>query len=185
MLRRSPSCRDFLGASGIGLMAGASPLADPARAAAQALGVKPADLPNLTTEEVKADVMGRGQLASLVSDSGIGGSYRLGNRSWQLNWSSLGWLEYAKGGPIAECFGMECSLHKLRRTAGPGVNFHCELAMPKNLWFQMACPNPGVERSTFFEVKDIPRIAKVDHATLDKLTKRIDRSKGLAIYGCN
>ena len=90
------SRRNFLSASALGPLAGAAAVADPARAAAQAVGVKPADLPDLTIKEVKVYVLGRGQLASIVTNSGIEGNYTLSNHYWHPNWSNLGWLDYAK-----------------------------------------------------------------------------------------
>ena len=61
MQDRKQSRRDFFGASTGATMAVASALVDPPRAAAQAAGVKRADLPDLTIKEVKvyvADVSG-------------------------------------------------------------------------------------------------------------------------------
>jgi L-alanine-DL-glutamate epimerase-like enolase superfamily enzyme len=71
-------------------------VAQPAVAAAQAAGVKPGDLPDLGIKEVKVYVLERGQIASIVTNSGIEGNYTLGNRYWHPNWSNLGWLDYAK-----------------------------------------------------------------------------------------
>lgn len=96
------SRRGFLG------VAGASALADPARAAAQAVGIKPGDLPDLTIKEVKVYVLkderGPGaqsanrveQFASVITNSGIEGNYVVPNRYSHSNWSNLGWLAYAK-----------------------------------------------------------------------------------------
>lgn len=80
----------------MGAMAGASALTDPASAAAPVIGTKSADLPDLTIKEVKVYVLERGQIASVVTRSGIEGNYTLGSRYWHPNWSNLGWLEYAK-----------------------------------------------------------------------------------------
>jgi L-alanine-DL-glutamate epimerase-like enolase superfamily enzyme len=100
------SRRRFFGASTLGAMAGASAVADPARAVAQAAGVKPADLPDLTIKEVKVYNLdnpasgptnrGYRQLAAIVTASGIEGNYTLANRYFHPNWSNLGWLDYAK-----------------------------------------------------------------------------------------
>ena len=83
------SRRGFLGASAAAV------------AAAQAVGVKAADLPDLTIKEVKVYHLGTGrgaeQLAGVVTASGIEGNYTLGTRYWHPNWSNLGWLDYAKG----------------------------------------------------------------------------------------
>jgi L-alanine-DL-glutamate epimerase-like enolase superfamily enzyme len=104
MTDRSFSRRDFLGASALGALAGAAALANPVRAAAAAVGVKPADLPDLTITEVKVYVANlgpamrrinspeSGEIVSLVTASGIEGNYTLGNRV-----PGTGWLEYAKG----------------------------------------------------------------------------------------
>jgi L-alanine-DL-glutamate epimerase-like enolase superfamily enzyme len=84
----------------------AAALADPGRAAAQAVSVKRSDLPDLTIKEVKVYVIDRGaggvtnggysRIASVVTNSGIEGNYTLAERYWHPNWSNLGWLEYAK-----------------------------------------------------------------------------------------
>ncbi len=107
MSNRNLSRREFLGASAIGAVAGASMLVNPARAAAEAIGGKPADLPDLTIKEVKMYVTNLGdirrinsseggEIVSIVTASGVEGNYTLGNRS-----SGAGWLEYAK----AVCLG--------------------------------------------------------------------------------
>ena len=107
------SRRSFLSASAATLAASASVLADPASAAAQNVGVKPADLPDLTIKEVKVYVINHTptrpansanparppateQVASIVTNSGIEGNYSLDQRYFHPNWSNLGWLEYAK-----------------------------------------------------------------------------------------
>ena len=103
LLNRDLSRRGFFGASAFGALAGASVLANPARAAADAAGVKPADLPDLTIKEVKLYVTNLGdirrinsseggEIVSIVTASGVEGNYTLGNRS-----AGTGWLEYAKG----------------------------------------------------------------------------------------
>lgn len=53
MLKRNLSRRNFFGATALGAVAGASILSNPVRAAAEAVGVKPTDLPDLTIKEVK------------------------------------------------------------------------------------------------------------------------------------
>ena len=67
-----------------------------AAAAAQAVGIKAADLPDLSIKEVKVYVLGNERLAAVVTTSGIEGNYTLGSRYWHPNWSNLGWLEYAR-----------------------------------------------------------------------------------------
>ena len=97
------SRRGFLGATA-GLTAGAgfSVLADPAAAAAGAVGVKSGDLPDLTIKEVKVYVSDvskyrrlnsteTGEILSVVTASGIEGNYTIGNRNL-----TKGWLEWAK-----------------------------------------------------------------------------------------
>jgi L-alanine-DL-glutamate epimerase-like enolase superfamily enzyme len=99
---REVSRRHFLSASALGALAGATLFNDPIRAAAQSVGVKPADLPDLTIKEVKVYVADlgdirrinsgeSGEIASIVTAGGIEGNYTLGNRV-----SGAGWLEYAK-----------------------------------------------------------------------------------------
>src|ERR1022692_663910 len=93
MSHQRQSRRQFFGASA-GVTA--------ADAAAQSVGVKKADLPDLTIKEVKvyvADVSSfrrlnsgeTGEILSVVTNSGHEGNYTLGNRSRTLNW-----LEWAK-----------------------------------------------------------------------------------------
>jgi L-alanine-DL-glutamate epimerase-like enolase superfamily enzyme len=107
MFNRDLSRREFLGASVVGAAAGASILANPVRAAADAVGAKPSDLPDLTIKEVKVYVANlgdirrinspeSGEIVSIVTNSGIEGNYTLGNRV-----AGTGWLEYAK----AACVG--------------------------------------------------------------------------------
>jgi len=95
------SRRDFLSRSSL-LAGGAGlALADPGAAAAEAVGVKTGDLPDLTIKEVKVyvtDLTGyrslngeRGELVSIVTNSGAEGLYTLGNRN-----ATPHWLEWAK-----------------------------------------------------------------------------------------
>jgi L-alanine-DL-glutamate epimerase-like enolase superfamily enzyme len=105
------SRRSFLGSSAMALASTGAVLADPAQAAAQNVGIKRADLPDLTIKEVKVYVINRAptrassanpaapnteQIASIVTNSGIEGNYTLGSRYFHPNWSNLGWLDYAK-----------------------------------------------------------------------------------------
>lgn len=88
-------------------LAGAA-IANPGQAAAQAVGVKAGDLPDLTIKEVKVYVVDPGQpgtavtnagytrIAAVVTDSGIEGNYTLARRYWHPNWSNEGWLEFAR-----------------------------------------------------------------------------------------
>ncbi len=112
------SRRSFLSSSAAGFAAAtAAALANPAQAAAQSVGIKPGDLPDLTIKQVKVYVINRTpvrpavaaaapgaaprpamteQLAAIVTNSGIEGNYTLENRYFHPNWSNLGWLEYAR-----------------------------------------------------------------------------------------
>ena len=67
-----------------------------APALASAVGVKAADLPDLTIKEVKAYVTAQGKLASVVTNSGIEGNYTLGSRYWHPDWNNEGWVEFSK-----------------------------------------------------------------------------------------
>jgi L-alanine-DL-glutamate epimerase-like enolase superfamily enzyme len=110
-VKRTTSRRDFLGASGAvaaaGIASGFLALADPGYAAAQSVGVKTADLPDLTIKEVKVYVTDlgnyhslngeRGELVSVVTHSGIEGNYTLGNRN-----PTVGWLEWAKSALVGK-----------------------------------------------------------------------------------
>jgi L-alanine-DL-glutamate epimerase-like enolase superfamily enzyme len=91
----------LFGASALGTAAVAA-LADPGQAAAQAVGVKKTDLPDLTIKEVKVYVANvgnvrhlnsseTGEIVSLVTHSGIEGNMTIGNRG-----NPPGFLEYAK-----------------------------------------------------------------------------------------
>ena len=103
MLNGNISRRDFLGASAIGaIAAGATALTNPVRAATDSVGIKPADLPDLTIKEVKmyvANIGGlhkfnspeSGEICSIVTNCGIEGNYTIGNRI-----GNNGWLAYAK-----------------------------------------------------------------------------------------
>jgi L-alanine-DL-glutamate epimerase-like enolase superfamily enzyme len=88
---------------------------------------------------------------------------------------------------LAECFGMECAPHNWGETFDHAVHFHCELAMPNNVWFEMTVPQ-GVGDRPY--IKDRIRIAKdgyvdapvkpglgyeIDRAMLDGMTKSIER----------
>jgi L-alanine-DL-glutamate epimerase-like enolase superfamily enzyme len=88
---------------------------------------------------------------------------------------------------LAESFGMECAPHNWGEAFDHAVHFHCELAMPNNVWFEMTVPQGSSDRAY---VKDKFRVAKdgyvyasakpglgvdLDRAVLDKMTTRIDR----------
>jgi L-alanine-DL-glutamate epimerase-like enolase superfamily enzyme len=118
MFGTNGSRRDFLGVATSVPAIGALALSDPGRAAAQAVGIKRADLPDLTIKQVRVIVTkpkerpasggGRGagrtpppqrtgeKFAAVVTNSDIEGNYTLGDRYYHPNWSNLGWLEYAR-----------------------------------------------------------------------------------------
>jgi L-alanine-DL-glutamate epimerase-like enolase superfamily enzyme len=88
---------------------------------------------------------------------------------------------------LAECFGMECAPHNWGDTLEHAAHFHCELAMPNNVFFEMTIPQ-GIEEAPY--MKDRMRVAKdgyvyaptkpglgyeIDRDVLDKMTKRIER----------
>jgi len=100
--KRELSRRGLFGASAFAASAAAATLADPGQAAAQAVGVKKADLPDLTIKEVKVYVANignvrrlnsseSGEIVSIVTNGGIEGNMTLGNRG-----NPPGFLEYAK-----------------------------------------------------------------------------------------
>jgi L-alanine-DL-glutamate epimerase-like enolase superfamily enzyme len=88
---------------------------------------------------------------------------------------------------LAECFGLECAPHNWGDTLDHAVHFHCELAMPNNVFFEMTVPQGVYDRPY---MKDHIRIAKdgyvyaptkpglgyeIDRDALDRITKRIER----------
>lgn len=106
-MKAKASRRDFLGASA-GFAAGFAALGNPIAAAAQTVGVKPGDLPDLTIKEVKVYVTDiskihklnspeSGELLSVVTNSGIEGNYTLGDRN-----ATTGWLEWAKSALVGK-----------------------------------------------------------------------------------
>jgi L-alanine-DL-glutamate epimerase-like enolase superfamily enzyme len=102
-VKQNLSRRNFLGNSAGFAAAGlAAAAANPIAAAAQSVGVKPGDLPDLTIKEVKVYVTDissvhklnspeTGELLSIVTNSGIEGNYTIGDRN-----ATPGWLEWAK-----------------------------------------------------------------------------------------
>jgi L-alanine-DL-glutamate epimerase-like enolase superfamily enzyme len=89
---------------------------------------------------------------------------------------------------LAECFGLECAPHNWGETLDHAVHFHCELAMPNNVWFEMTVPQ-GVYDHPW--MKDKIRVAsdgcvhapvkpglgyEIDRNVLDNLTQRLERS---------
>ena len=82
-LHAAASRRDFLG------WTTATILANPVAAAASAAGASPADLPDLTISEVRVYVTKVGQLAGIVTSSGIEGNYTLRRRYWHPDWKKI------------------------------------------------------------------------------------------------
>jgi L-alanine-DL-glutamate epimerase-like enolase superfamily enzyme len=58
---------------------------------------------------------------------------------------------------MAECFNMMCQPHNWGSLLDHAVHFHCELAMPNNVWFEMTQPMGTADRAYF---KDKLRIDK-------------------------
>jgi L-alanine-DL-glutamate epimerase-like enolase superfamily enzyme len=50
---------------------------------------------------------------------------------------------------MAECFNMMCQPHNWGTTLDHAVHFHCELAMPNNVWFEMTQPMGITDRPYF------------------------------------
>jgi len=88
---------------------------------------------------------------------------------------------------MAELFGMECAPHNWGDAFDHAVHFHCELAMPNNVWFEMTVPQGSADRPW---MKDRIRVApdgyvyapakpglgyELDRDALDRLTARIER----------
>jgi L-alanine-DL-glutamate epimerase-like enolase superfamily enzyme len=102
-MKPGASRRNFLSQSSAAVAgAGLAAIANPGQAAAQAAGVKPADLPDLTIREAKVyqtDLTGfhplnspdHGEVVSLTTASGLEAIYTLGNRN-----ATPHWLEWAK-----------------------------------------------------------------------------------------
>lgn len=54
------------------------------------------DFPDLTITGVMINVTEHGQLARIITASGIEGNYTLHQGYWHPNWTTAGWLQYAK-----------------------------------------------------------------------------------------
>ena len=111
MARHELSRRSFLGASAA---AGAAVVTHPVHLAAQAAGIKAADMPDLTIKEAKiyvldgsswrntgAGLSGGNEIASLVTNSGIEGNFTLGNGAGGVRTPAGSWVDFAK----AHCVG--------------------------------------------------------------------------------
>ena len=88
---------------------------------------------------------------------------------------------------LTECFGMECAPHNWGDTLQQAVHFHCELAMPNNLYYEMTVPQ-GIFDPPY--IKDPVRVPpdgyvyapskpglgyEIDRNALDKMTQRVER----------
>src|SRR5208337_4173773 len=58
---------------------------------------------------------------------------------------------------LAECFGMLCQPHNWGNLLDHAVHFHCELAMPNNVWFEMTQPMGITDRPYFKDPLRIDR----------------------------
>ena len=107
-MKENLSRRSFLGASAGFAAAGMAAVANPIAAAAQSVGVKPGDLPDLTIKEVKVYVTDisnihklnspeTGELRSVVTNSGLEGNYTIGDRN-----ATPGWLDWAKSALVGK-----------------------------------------------------------------------------------
>ena len=87
---------------------------------------------------------------------------------------------------MAECFNMMCQPHNWGTLLDHAVHFHCELAMPNSVWFEMTQPM-GITDEPYF--KDKLRIDKdgyvpapvkpglgyeIDRGVLDNMTLRVE-----------
>ncbi len=57
---------------------------------------------------------------------------------------------------MAECFNMMCQPHNWGTFLDHVVHFHCELAMPNNIWFEMDAAH-GHRGPPLFQGQDPPR----------------------------
>lgn len=88
---------------------------------------------------------------------------------------------------MAECFSMECAPHNWGDTLEQAVHFHCELAAPNALYYEMTIPQ-GTYGPPW--VKDVIRLSpdgyvyaptkpglgyEIDHNILENNTKRVER----------
>jgi len=86
----------------------------------------------------------------------------------------------------AECFGLECAPHNYGDGYEHAVHFHCELAMPNCVWFELLQPAEASDRPWIKEKfridKDgcIPALTKpglgveLDRDVMDKLMVRVE-----------
>lgn len=138
MMQDPVTRRNVLTAMATGTAAGFAALADPGVAAAQLVGVKKGDLPDLTVKQVKVYVTDiekihrlnsteTGEVLAVVTNSGIEGNYTIGNRE-----RTTGWLEWAKATLVGH--NVMDLLPALNATSGMkstgGFNAHIRSAPP-------------------------------------------------------
>jgi L-alanine-DL-glutamate epimerase-like enolase superfamily enzyme len=87
---------------------------------------------------------------------------------------------------MAECFGLECAPHNYGDGFEHALHFHCELAMPNCVWFELMRPAEASDRPWIKEKfridKDgcIPALTKpglgveLNRSVMDKLMVRIE-----------
>jgi L-alanine-DL-glutamate epimerase-like enolase superfamily enzyme len=81
-----------------------------------------------------------------------------------------------KVGRLAECFGMECQPHNWGTALDHAVHFHCELAMPNNIWFEMTQPQGATDQPYFKDQIRIDREGYVPAPTKPGLGYELDYS---------
>ena len=79
-----------------------------------------------------------------------------------------------KIGRLAECFGMECQPHNWGTALDHAVHFHCELAMPNNIWFEMTLPQGITDQPYFADQIRIDRDGYVPAPTKPGLGYELD-----------
>src|ERR1700722_16531545 len=149
MLQDPVTRRNFLTATAAGSAAGFAALADPGVAAAQTVGVKKADLPDLTIKQVKVYVTDTanihrlngtetGEIVAVITNSGLEGNYTIGNRD-----RTTGWLEWAK--PTLVGKNVLDLLPTLNATSGMRVSggFNARARTPQRAAGATAAPRPA------------------------------------------
>ncbi len=189
MTRNQPTRRSILTA---GTAAGFAALADPGGAAAQSVGVKKSDLPDLTIKQAKVyvtDVTGLhrlngepGEIVALVTGSGV--------IEWQLHrWATPwdrtpGWLEWAKATVVGK--NVMDLLPALNATTGMqsvgGLNSHARTGGGVPRAGSTAALRPPTGINNFVAVPDRSgglwpnfRAAAADVCLWDILGKAVDR----------
>lgn len=137
-MKAMASRREILGSSAALATAGMAALANPGAAAAQTVGVKAGDLPDLTVKEVRCYVTDignykslngeTGEIVSIITNSGIEGLYTLGNRN---RTPGQGWVDWAKatlvGKSVVDLLPALASTSGLKSTYG----FNGQMGDPK------------------------------------------------------